>query len=91
MQTTLPEIVRQISPRCCIASIFRLKCSDSKFVESRIGTALVLPDLALKIAGDENETVPEDILDRLFHAAQPRDRLVDFEERLERFLFERTI
>jgi hypothetical protein len=35
--------------------------------------------------------VPEDVLDRLFHAAQPRNRLVDLEERLERFLFERTI
>lgn len=55
------------------------------------GSAIVLPDLALKIAGDENETVPPEVLDRLFHAAQPRDRLVDLEERLERFLFERTI
>jgi hypothetical protein len=55
------------------------------------GTAIVLPELTLKIANDENETVPEDVLERLFHAAQPRDRLVDLEERLERFLFERTI
>jgi hypothetical protein len=55
------------------------------------GAAIVSPDLALKIAGDENESVPEDVLDRLFHADQPRDRLIDVEERLERFLFERTI
>ncbi len=55
------------------------------------GAAIVLPDLALKIAGDENEIVPPDVLARLFHTAQPRDHLVDFEERLERFLFERTI
>jgi MoxR-like ATPase len=55
------------------------------------GAAIVPPDLALKIAGDENEAVPEDVLRQLFHADQPRDGLVDVEERLERFLFERTI
>lgn len=55
------------------------------------GQAIVSPDMAQKIAGDERETVPEDVLVRIFHAAQPHGPLSDVEERLERLLFERTI
>lgn len=46
---------------------------------------------ARTVAADEKKAVSVDVLSRLFHTAQPRRQLLLFEERLERFLFERTI
>ncbi|MFP4437455.1 MAG: AAA family ATPase [Chloroflexaceae bacterium] len=40
---------------------------------------------------EQNQPVPDDLLTRLFHSDQPRTDLPQFAERLERFLFERTI
>lgn len=79
-------LARQTSPKRRNAQMLALQS-----VRDDQDVAIVAPDLALQIASDEQALVPEDVLDRLFHASQPRDRLPDIEGRLERFLFERTI
>jgi hypothetical protein len=48
-------------------------------------------DEARAIATHETQSIDESVLNALFHADQPRGRLPQLEERLERFLFERII
>lgn len=79
-------LARQTSPKRRNAQMLALQS-----VRDESEVALVAPALALAVACDEQASMPNDLLDRLFHASQPRDRLPDVEGRLERFLFERTI
>jgi hypothetical protein len=46
---------------------------------------------AQTISEDEQAEVPQEVLTPLFHADQPRANLPHLTERLQRFLFERTI
>lgn len=79
-------LMRQTSPKRRNAQMLAVQS-----VRDDAGVPLIVPDTALKIVTDEQATMPPEILDRLFHASQPRNRLPDVEGRLERFLFERTI
>jgi MoxR-like ATPase len=60
-------------------------------IKNDVGQPYLSVSEAQTIAQDENGSVPEATLATLFHADQSRNQLPQFAERLERFLFERTI
>jgi MoxR-like ATPase len=55
------------------------------------GQPFIAPEAGRAIAMGEGQAVPVAVLAALFHADQPRGRLPQLEERLERVLFERMI
>ncbi len=77
---------RLISPKRRTAQMLALQS-----IRDDQGQPLITPEDATRIADDERTTVPDAVLAAIFHTAAPRGRLRDVEERLDRFLFERTI
>lgn len=79
-------LARQTSPKRRSAQMLALQS-----VRNDQGQAIINADYAQQIIQDEQASIATQLLEQLFHSDSQRNLLPDLIDRLERFLFERTI